>query len=84
MTVDIQTCFWYSNHVMCEYMGKELTGVKELSLCLAISLLLLVGIPGMAGAVDDWNKGENRILNSGFEDDKVGEPPNEWSLEKDG
>lgn len=58
--------------------------MKKLSLCLAISLLLLAGGLGMAGAKDDWIMGENRMSNSGFEDDKMGEPPDEWSLEKDG
>jgi len=58
--------------------------VKGLSLYLAISLLLSVGILGTVGAEDDWSKGENRIRNTDFEADNPGGPPKEWSLEKGG
>ncbi|MBD3184556.1 hypothetical protein GF312_19895 [Candidatus Poribacteria bacterium] len=31
-----------------------------------------------------WELGENRLLNSNFEDDEVGQEAKEWALEKGG
>ncbi len=58
--------------------------MEKLSLHLVISLLLSVGIIGTVSAEDVWNRGENRLRNSDFEADSVGEPPAEWELEKGG
>ena len=38
----------------------------------------------MFGASYAWEIGENRLINSGFEDDEVGQEPKEWVLEKGG
>jgi hypothetical protein len=50
--------------------------------------LLIVGalIIGMliAPSISAFEKGENRIRNSDFETGRVGEPPEEWGLEKGG
>lgn len=51
---------------------------------MTISLLLLIGIMVAVGAGDDWNRGQNRIRNSDFEGDEVGQPPKEWTLKKGG
>ena len=58
--------------------------MRGLSLCLTVFLLLAVGVLGTAGAQDGWDRGENRIGNSGFENDEVGGLPDEWSLKKEG
>jgi hypothetical protein len=54
--------------------------MKWLSLCLIILLILSVGIVGVVVA-QDWEIGENRILNSDFENDVVGGQPAGWTLE---
>ena len=46
-----------------------------LSLCLTMA---------MFGVSYAWEIEENRLINSGFEDDEVGQEPKEWALEKDG
>ena len=43
-----------------------------------------MGIIGTVNAKDNWSKGENRVANSDFEADIVGELPSEWALEKGG
>ena len=58
--------------------------MKELGLYLIIFLLLLAGVAGMAKAQDYWKKGENRIINSDFEEDAVAGLPAEWALAKGG
>jgi len=55
--------------------------MKWLSLCLAVLLLLSVGILGVSSAQDDWDRGENRIPNSDFEVDSNGAVPTGWTLE---
>ncbi|MGQ9608344.1 MAG: hypothetical protein ACUVWN_03515 [bacterium] len=44
--------------------------------------ILLIFISIMANA--DWEKGQNRILNSDFEGDEIGKVPVKWALEKGG
>ena len=46
-----------------------------------LSLCLTVATFGIGYA---WEIGENRLINSGFEDDEVGQEPKEWALEKGG
>ena len=57
---------------------------KRMVLCLILFLSLAIGISGTADAMDGWSRGENRILNSGFETDSLGEQPMHWALEKGG
>lgn len=44
--------------------------------------IFLIFISTMANA--DWEKGQNRILNSDFEGDEIGKEPVKWALEKGG
>ena len=55
--------------------------MKLLSLCLIMFVLISFLTLETATAKDKWNKGENRIRNSNFENDTVGAPPAEWNLE---
>ena len=57
---------------------------KRIIPCLALFLILMTGILGTADAIDGSSRGENRILNSSFETDSVGEQPVHWALEKGG
>ena len=54
--------------------------MKSLCLCVALSLMLTAG----AWAVEDFDIGENRLLNSDFESDTAGDLAAAWSLEKGG
>ena len=49
---------------------------------LAVVGILIIGMP--VSPSNAFIKGENRIHNSNFEAGNVGEPPNEWALEKGG
>ena len=56
--------------------------VKRLGLYLAIfSLLYMVNFLAIATSYG-WLIGQNRIVNTDFENDEVGQPPVEWALEK--
>lgn len=57
--------------------------MKIETVSLAVVGLLIVGVL-VAPSANAFIKGENRIRNSDFEADNVGEPPNEWALEKGG
>ncbi len=48
-----------------------------LIMCIFLALISIV-------ANADWEKGQNRILNSDFEGDEVGKEPVKWALEKGG
>jgi hypothetical protein len=50
---------------------------------LAVIGVLMIGML-MASSICAFEKGENRIKNTDFEADNVGEPPKEWGLEKGG
>lgn len=50
-------------------------------LVILLSLCLTMAMFGVSYA---WEIGENRLINSGFEDDEVGQEPKEWALEKGG
>ena len=57
---------------------------KRLSLCLAIfSLLYMANFLTIATSYG-WPIGQNRIVNTDFENDGVGQSPTEWALEKGG
>ena len=49
-----------------------------------VILLLLCLAAGMFGVGYAWEIGENRLINSHFEDDEIGQEPKEWALEKGG
>jgi len=55
--------------------------MKFLDLLLVVSLLLLFMSMGAFGGQVEWEKGENRIPNGDFEEDKAGLEPLGWSLE---
>ncbi len=44
--------------------------------------IFLIFISTIANA--DWEKGQNRLLNSDFEGDEIGKEPVKWALEKGG
>ncbi len=50
-------------------------------LVILLSLCLTMAMFGVSYA---WEIGENRLINSGFEDDEIGQEPKEWALEKGG
>ena len=58
--------------------------IKKLSLHLAINFLLYATIFLTVSTSYAWFIGQNRLVNTDFENDEVGQPPMEWALEKGG
>ena len=58
--------------------------MKKLALAMIMFFPALILISQIAAGEDGQLKGENRLLNSGFEDDNPGEEPAHWMLEKGG
>ena len=58
--------------------------VKTMSQYLAIFLLLYTAIFLYTAKSYGWIIGQNRIVNTNFENDKARQPPMEWVLEKGG
>ena len=54
--------------------------MNKSSLYFAVLFILLL----TAGISYGWVTGQNRILNSTFEDDTVGQPPMNWGVAKGG
>ena len=55
--------------------------MRRLSLVSIVSLLFLFVSMGVVRGQIEWEKGENRIPNSDFEEDKAGLEPLGWTLE---